>query len=131
MKKILLFFLFLLSYFSFSQSNKDLTINKIKTFISKNGVLPGTDKLAGNTPVIYFDKSTKEINIDNSSFSLSEVNIIYEYKYQYGNHSVTFECKYSKCISDINGYKSDGFGIPISSKSKCYELIGLFNQLKY
>lgn len=127
-----LFFTLLLSFYSFtsfSQSNNETTIKKIKLFINQYSVDPETNKI-GKKAIIYYNKVDRILDIDNRLVPLLEVKTTYYFSKEFNKHCVTFHCKENDCVSTPNEGYVRGFSIPFMNKQKCYELIELISQLK-
>lgn len=122
--------LFFFALTSFSQTNKSLTVTKIKKFLDQYSVMPGTSNTGKNT-VVYYNKVDKILDIDNIKIPLLEVKITYFFVKNSEDHCVSFECKEStECIVGQDEETILGFMAPFKTKKQCYDFISLIDELK-
>jgi hypothetical protein len=128
MRKIFLTLLLTVSFSSIFSQSKQLTLNKLKTFMHQYQINLRTHK-TGNNPIIFYNDVEKILDIDGTQIPLFDVKTTY-YVNETGNHCVSFDCKNEDCISKPEGNVQTGFAIPFLTKKNCYDFISIINQLK-
>ena len=130
MKKIITLSLCFFTLISYSQTSKNLTVNKIKIFLNTYSYFPDSPNKSRKT-VVYFNKVDNILDIDNYRIPLSEVKTTYFFFKEYDAHCIWFSCKEGvECITKPDEENVVGFKIPIKSKKNCYDFIELIEELK-
>lgn len=109
-----------------SQNKVDVTFGKIKTAIKTNLTC------AERYPTMFLNKREAILDFNNDQIPLRKVAVVFFENSDVpkcGTSWVKFDCLDGNCITSSDGNKS-AIGIPLKSKTKCYELINLFADLQ-
>lgn len=130
MKKAITAIICFFALTSFAQTNKNLTVTKIKNFLDHYSTMPGTSNTGKNT-IVYYNRVDKILDIDNIKIPLLEVKTTYFFIKESEDHCVSFDCKESKeCIIGQDEENILGFMAPFKTKKQCYDFISLIDELK-